>query len=849
MRRKRSDPTPPLGGNWRECTWCFGPHSWCARHLSLSLRTWRLPNRTWMIGMTGSTGRTLQEDIPPQLRPPWCMRKEMHGGRFMTLSTGVSHWWRPWRTSRRTSSSGLVRSMREWPKQRPKGTLPRVRARPRPRTHPVRHWVFTNHSGRSQGREIRKDHPPREVERPKAKAKRGRLRANQIGLLTGHSGTPSRWAIAVTSTSIRHVKDNVADPTIAQWGWMDGFVMLHHRSTQQLSAHTSPSDRPPSPSGAAGPEKGRTQGSVATAPTPEEINHTQPAQVERTPPRGQSNTPTFTWIPGWITSHRGSKNASNRKIPPRSPPQLSSCFTQAKMTQDPWMHAYMPTTHTYHPMWSQWRDPGSIGNDMLQDHPYNLFCSLASQGQILLVCGGPNCRTCILRWFPKPNAPPPVRGRSEAEVWGLEALTDQAQSDVDDDSILMLRQFYLTSLTYQGLEQRHPPIKGGSWVEHPSDPSTSSMSPSAWRCSSIWNTQAYKLWAKHLKHRQVNFDECMLGQVSAKPTTISTGLELAHWRQMFCQHDRHQVDPGLKSSDLSRYPWDMMRGLAQAISNHCAPLLSQHTQQVTGGVTAQAASPKTVSGHTPPPENQAKRPWQDHIGETVECSPKTPPKKQRPEIKMSPEKSRSAAGVAAITTLTAGAKGENTSPEEPTTAHLEASDRPTVVPRAGVVDLRDPVVQLNLAFKMRPLQDGGGKPSMGRLPPSRRPRSSLGALGAAILALSQEWIEPMKLSLSCGEKQHPFPESLTFSGERGPGLLAGRNPAIRATTLPPTDGLIGQKIGGPRPWVSCIVGRRSPFGGDFPHSHITRSMAPEVGTVWGRSCPWRFGHTHRSGQL
>ena len=257
----------------------------------------------------------------------------------------------------------------------------------------------------------------------------------------------------------------------------------------------------------------------------------------------------------------------------------------------------------------------------------------------------------------------------------MEALTDQPQRDVDDDSVLLLRQFYLTSLAYQGLEQRRPPIKGGSWVERPSDPSTSSMSPSAWRCSSIWNTQAYKHWAKHLRHWQVNFDECMLGQVSAKPTTISTDLELAHWRQMFCQHDRHQVDPGLKSSDLSRYPWDMMRGL------DCAPLLSQHTQQVTGiGIppraTAQASSPKTVSGRTPPSENQAKRPWQDHTGGTVEGSPQTPPKKQRPEIKMSLEKSRSAAGAAAIAALTAGAKGENTSPEEPTAAHLEASDRP-----------------------------------------------------------------------------------------------------------------------------------------------------------------------------
>ena len=105
---------------------------------------------------------------------------------------------------------------------------------------------------------------------------------------------------------------------------------------------------------------------------------------------------------------------------------------------DACIHAYHPHLSPHVISVDNRREPGSIGNDMLQDHPYNLFCSLACQGQILLVCGGPNCRTwSILRWFPKPNA------------WGLEALTDQAQSDVDDDSILMLRQFYLTSLTYQ----------------------------------------------------------------------------------------------------------------------------------------------------------------------------------------------------------------------------------------------------------------------------------------------------------------------------------------------------------------------------------------------------------------
>ena len=46
-----------------------------------------ITKQTWMIGMTGSTGRTLQEDIPLQRRPLWCMRKGMLGARSMTLST------------------------------------------------------------------------------------------------------------------------------------------------------------------------------------------------------------------------------------------------------------------------------------------------------------------------------------------------------------------------------------------------------------------------------------------------------------------------------------------------------------------------------------------------------------------------------------------------------------------------------------------------------------------------------------------------------------------------------------------------------------------------------------------
>ena len=185
----------------------------------------------------------------------------------------------------------------------------------------------------------------------------------------------------------------------------------------------------------------------------------------------------------------------------------------------------------------------------------------------------PNCRTwSILRWFPKPGAPKPVRGRSEEQVWGLPGLTPRDQEDVDNDSTLLLRQMCLTSLAYQGVASQTIPHCPGSFLEHPSDPKETSKSPNAHRCSTIWNTKAYQHWAKTLRHRQVKFDQCQLGQLVAKSTTLSTD-----WTGMICDHPGHPKLADIASSDLSRYPWKMMKGLAQAIAIRARPILQNPT--------------------------------------------------------------------------------------------------------------------------------------------------------------------------------------------------------------------------------------------------------------------------------
>ena len=121
----------------------------------------------------------------------------------------------------------------------------------------------------------------------------------------------------------------------------------------------------------------------------------------------------------------------------------------------------------------------------------------------------------------------------------------------DNDSVLMLRQMYLTLLAYQGLGQRTVPQVGSSFLEHPMDPMECRKSPSAARCSTIWVTRAYIQWANALHHSLIKFDECCLGQVVVKSTTLSRDLPLHHWHDLRCNHGAHPRKEKLNSTPVT----------------------------------------------------------------------------------------------------------------------------------------------------------------------------------------------------------------------------------------------------------------------------------------------------------
>ena len=346
------------------------------------------------------------------------------------------------------------------------------------------------------------------------------------------------------------------------------------------------------------------------------------------------------------------------------------------------------------------RDPGPVGQDMLAQEPYNTLCTLAARGLIPIVTGGPNCRTwSILRWFRKPGAPKPVRGRSEEQVWGLPGLTPRDQEDVDNDSTLLLRQMYLTSLAYRGVASQTIPYCPGSFLEHPSDPKETSNSPSAHKCSTIWNTKAYQHWAKTLRHRQVKFDQCQLGQLVAKSTTLSTDLDLGHWTGTVCDHPGHPKLADIASSDLSRYPWKMMQGLAQAIATRARPILQSPTpgpeeshDKTVSQVTTQAdigshqptkggnSLTATLSTHTPQsspagptPENttpatRVNLTTKEPLALSGKVAPQTPNHRSQGSKRSpsrSPAQHRASKGLKALSLLTSGThtKADNADPQ------------------------------------------------------------------------------------------------------------------------------------------------------------------------------------------
>ena len=586
------------------------------------------------------------------------------------------------------------------------------------------------------------------------------------------------------------------------------------------------------------------------------------------------------------------------------------------------------------------RDGKEVEHDLLRDQPYNDLCRQALAAHLAGTGGGPNCRTwSILRWIPKPGAPPPVRGRKEPHCWGLDSLKASDQQLVDDDSVLLLRQMVITHLASLGRRHRGLPDPW-NFLEHPVDPKHNSMAPSAWRCSSIWATRALRTWHHLMGNTFLTFDQCRLGQVVKKTTTLTTNLHLTHWEGMVCNHspEAHKQSESLSSSDLSRYPWAMMQGLATAIHEHhqetpdlrssqqpCSAAASgaDHSKETqTWTVTSRAVfplswgtSPPAGTGHTstPPdsrtaktrtegmnsaegatresqalgtnldehPTNQGAVPQHPNSASGTSREMDSKPRQDGgipPHPTNNSQRLTSACGLSREEPsgnthkptvghgLTSGGSPPQVgdTPQNPNSAcgtfregvlgvssyatNHSGLDRPSYLPTTARLHLLDDQMLVPLGFRVRPLRDGGGKTSPGRVPPPLRPPSPLAEKGRLILTKVQSLTGLSALDQQAWEASSFFrwpppwcPTNFSGPDKRDhhswPTLLPGRHPRGCQTTK------------GCRPELPSYGERRGPPGGHDSNTDQPRHMAHQGRAQGGGSDFDGPTIPHRTSQL
>ena len=251
----------------------------------------------------------------------------------------------------------------------------------------------------------------------------------------------------------------------------------------------------------------------------------------------------------------------------------------------------------------------------------------------------------------------------------------------------------------------------------------------------------------------ISFDQCRLGQLVKKATTLATDLPIQDWDQMRCTHQSHVGTN--ESSTLSRYPWDMMAGLAKAIAvSLAAPGHIRIPSQFPGN----PKEPPKGRG-SDPPEGLSPGENGDPVKEAV---PPHHTRAQSPEARTP----RSPACTGDTVSPRGTMNPDFPSPMPPMAGDAEqlgkegqgdqVLDRSECLPAFRVPHLTDRVAIVQLGF---PSRMGGENPCPGRLNPPFRRISPLATLGALIMTLTRPWIDKVRMSLASGATTHPFQEA------------------------------------------------------------------------------------------
>ena len=153
-------------------------------------------------------------------------------------------------------------------------------------------------------------------------------------------------------------------------------------------------------------------------------------------------------------------------------------------------------------------------------HPavWGFLCHVARTCPVAAVVGGPPCRTVSRMRLIQPG-PPPLRGRSLEERFGLEGLEKSQQLKTDSDSALVLKQVGLRKLAMEGRGEDYPLV--GFLLESPRDPAEYTDLVDA---PTFWTWPELQDLLREWGMQMITFDQGGCGHCQVKPTSCLTNL-------------------------------------------------------------------------------------------------------------------------------------------------------------------------------------------------------------------------------------------------------------------------------------------------------------------------------------
>ena len=158
--------------------------------------------------------------------------------------------------------------------------------------------------------------------------------------------------------------------------------------------------------------------------------------------------------------------------------------------------------------------------NLLRDGVMEYLLELADSGRTCAWIGGPPCRTISRLRYRQPG-PPPLRSRLGPERFGLNGLNESLLRQVQQDTILWLRHYYLYHRAKKVNTEKTLYL-----TEQPEDPENylDESAVQKQRYPSYWAFPEWEWMKKANEFVEIHCDQGPMGHSRRKPTTLGTNL-------------------------------------------------------------------------------------------------------------------------------------------------------------------------------------------------------------------------------------------------------------------------------------------------------------------------------------